>query len=441
MMAGSAVRAVAGSSLQMAKKERAKERALLFGFMFAFGPLLLPFILPQYENVRWVLFCVVTGVWLICHWGDLSSRRFASGLWLLIVANIGLRLMSIWWSPFPSYTAMRSISLAILFLFLAGWTSRSVRQGKAHVILSALALCACLTILPGIAAHLLGLSTFPLNGQELWRGHRFAGMLGNANQVGICVALAAPAILGLCWRERRKRYQLMLLSLLGCCLLALWWSGSRGGMLATSIGLASFLGLYYRVRWFPFMAVILIGCFLLVSQNDDVGDSAQAYITRNGSMSMDFESIAGNRLEPWREGLESILKRPILGQGYGVGGIGALTFEGHDYGYPLHNSYLQACQENGIIGVGLIVCVMLFVLAHASRCSISKSNRGAPVVEAAVGAVCIAGIVNSCFEAWIVSVGNLATMPFWACVFTFLSLERCPQKARLPQNGVKASIS
>ena len=62
---------------------------------------------------------------------------------------------------------------------------------------------------------------------------------------------------------------------------------------------------------------IIVAIVLYVSADTLIG-----YYTREaGKAELDLKSLGDNRFPRWEAGLTSIQKRPILGQGFGIGGV------------------------------------------------------------------------------------------------------------------------
>jgi O-antigen ligase len=195
-------------------------------------------------------------------------------------------------------------------------------------------------------------------------------------------------------------------------ILSLLLSGSRSGMLASSIG-ATYLLYHSQKRAWAAAIVAGVMCIIIapdVVPYDPFSDDQPFQRLVSG-----FGTGSG-RLEVWPLVLPLIQDRWVLGHGFGteefaLANAGYL-FQEFQGGY-FHNSYLGLAYQLGIIGVllfwGPLLVVFLWQLwrsRHDSKLSLSH------VYEA----VLLAGLVSAMFESWVYSVGNAFSFPFWICV-------------------------
>jgi len=172
-------------------------------------------------------------------------------------------------------------------------------------------------------------------------------------------------------------------------LVALLMTGSRGGVIATSLGLfvlgALTLGKRKRgamakVGVIGFGAVVIAGVFLVF------GDAVVSHIRDQG---LDDESrIAVYLIVFW-----SILSAPLLGYGYGTFADVFPMYRDHSIGVEgvwtqAHNTYLELFQGLGLIfGAMLIASVLLLLVGKCLKASIQ--SRGSVTVPRVATSVAV----------------------------------------------------
>jgi O-antigen ligase len=144
-------------------------------------------------------------------------------------------------------------------------------------------------------------------------------------------------------------------------LLMVLLSGSRGALLATSVGGFIYLLIdnHYRTR-----NVLAIGCFLILTQvamlTTEMGERAyEMFETRILNQTFERQYMS-RRDELFADAYELGLERPWFGQG-----LSGFTIAAGDI-YP-HNIALELFCETGIVGVSLLVILLLAVLRFAVR--------------------------------------------------------------------------
>jgi O-antigen ligase len=95
-----------------------------------------------------------------------------------------------------------------------------------------------------------------------------------------------------------------------------------------------------------------------------------------------------------------------------------------------HNSYLQVAQELGLFGLAFFMVLVLALLYALFKLVILHAPVPDRVLYSGFAGVVAGGLVNAFFESWLFSVGNLGAMPFWACAFLVLSVNRTDSHGR-----------
>ena len=370
---------------------------------------------PILEAIRWPLFCLVVTPFIyrrseLLRQGLRGMRTF----YPLLVMGAATRLASTLWSPEPVYTFQRAVAFGILILFLL-IGSTSEKQGfKPRRVAGLVAGWGAVIVLSNFALWASRLGAVPLSGLPIWLGGRFAGLFGNPNQIGVCFAVSLPLIFAL-WLEKRARWPLLAITVMA--LLILFVTRSRAGVLSIGLGFTTVLLILMGVDRLAarLILIVLLVSPLVVLESERV-ESAWRYVTRTEGQSFSLTETAESRLVNWRLGWESIRKHPLLGQGYGIGGVGSLKatnvrYTDYDRGLALHNSYLQTWQEDGLIGILPLAALMLGTLRRLRAPPGLRSDQR--FLHAGFAGIAAAGLTNAFFESWLYSIGNIATLPFW----------------------------
>jgi O-antigen ligase len=203
--------------------------------------------------------------------------------------------------------------------------------------------------------------------------------------------------------------------LLGCAfllLVALLLTGSRGGIIATGLGLLVLGALSFARREASFAGqrqTLVFGAFLAVAAFLAFGDVFVGEITERGL----FDE---NRKAVYMITLRSITNAPLLGYGYGTfmdvfPMFRDRSVSGGDFWEQAHNTYLEVFQGLGLVfGSMLVASVVLLVL----RCL-----KGAATRQEGVTVPCVAASV-----AFLVGVHALAdfSLQIQAVALTFMAL-------------------
>jgi O-antigen ligase len=204
-----------------------------------------------------------------------------------------------------------------------------------------------------------------LNGCASVGSARLSVLGGGPNTFGRNMGLLC---LGALYLQRRgsaliawRWYPLMALALVMVLL-----SGSRGALLATSVGAITYLLIDTRFRR---RNVLAIGCFAILTHfimlSTGIGEQAtQMFETRILNQTLARQDMSG-REELFAAAYELGLESPWFG--HGLAGFPAITGRN----YP-HNIALELFCETGIVGVllfvGLLIAALIFVVGQRQHC-------------------------------------------------------------------------
>lgn len=208
-----------------------------------------------------------------------------------------------------------------------------------------------------------------------------------ANPNGFAVALLLPLSLSLpAFSLARRKVPILLLFAAMCTMVfAIFYTMSRGGLLAVAVLFAvHFYRSHNRKKFIPFL--VAIAAAFLVMPSNFYQRLAQASATGGAG-----------RLDIWRAGWVLLQQHAIFGAGLSnfpvaynsVAGY-ARHFEG--YGRAAHNMYLSVTVELGVIGLALLLAALVVQFRAAARVRPHNDRQAALLVgcEAACWSILVA---------------------------------------------------
>lgn len=264
-------------------------------------------------------------------------RTLPLGLVVLLAAFLAIAGLSALTSDSParvlSQAAFSSAMLVPLALvaFLR-WMDRNVALADLQAVTLVLAFICAFSVVLGIVDPELGIGPY----------ERLKGLYTNANYLGACAALvivlSAPIIL------RANRLQTILL-VGGVCfaLVAILWSGSRGSVLAATVGM---VGVVASTRRWKLVLATITACIALLL--------AVQFMALSRFVGNDFTS---GRFDLFSDAIDIWTESPWLG-------VGFRTFETHTNGLTTHNILLSTLVETGPAGFAVFVAILVMVFVR-----------------------------------------------------------------------------
>jgi O-antigen ligase len=319
-------------------------------------------------SIPWENVLVIPGVGAVTRLTGLLAAAIAG---LAIVASGRMRR----WHAFHL--------AALLFVIWAGFGLLVVRVGEVPAkfwtyVMLFVVVC-LIWELARSAQRLLGLlmayvcgagvsavDTIMATGRDTGGYGRFTATGFDPNDLAMTLALALPMAWYLGMIYRRPLLRWLCRAYLPIGLLAIALTGSRGGMLASVVGLL--IVPLSLTNQSPGRLATTIA--VLVS----AGGLAVAYVPetlfeRLGTTGDEISSLSfGNRFELWRAGLHAFIYKPVVG--YGPGGfLRAVTPELGIMSRVAHNSLLSVLVEQGIVGLLLYVTMLFAVFREPLKLS------------------------------------------------------------------------
>jgi O-antigen ligase len=328
---------------------------LVFGFA-ALGGSVVTILLAV--SAVWAIVCLSFGkiAWV---WRD-SIRMFALAIGTYVLVNLfffALNFGQTFTSPLPE---IRKLAPQVLFL-------------GAIPVMMRLSMTSAESLLRSVprAAAVGAILVLPLAAYQAFAlGERAEGGSGNAIPFALtCALLSVASLIALLEKDRRFR-------LLGICgflsgYLCIFLSQTKGLMPIPLIGLALVLALHLRnkLRLAQLVAIIVAVCAFVA-----IG----IYASGSHNRLKDLTALAGGesdvalsesttvRLDLWDKALSAFAQQPL--SGHGLQNRRALIEQfGYSYSH-LHNGYITALVDNGVIGLlalGMLLFAPLFIALKA----------------------------------------------------------------------------
>ncbi len=166
---------------------------------------------------------------------------------------------------------------------------------------------------------------------------RWYGVFNDPNDLGLALVLVIPFLLNMLLQ---RNYMLPLLAL-PTIITAIYYTNSRGTILAGLVGISSYFVIKYRSTKGVMIGIVFASALFLLGPS------------RMSSISAAEESAYG-RIEAWYEAYQMFKSNPLFGVGYG-----AFT-DYHDL--TAHNSFVLVMAELGF--TGLFFFIGLFYFAY-----------------------------------------------------------------------------
>jgi hypothetical protein len=422
------------------------------------------------HTARWLALVVLCAVALLKAIPELRREGLPPGLrsfaWLP-AWFIALCLLSTAWSPDPRLTFARTASLGILFLAAAALAVTAAHDpAETRRLLGGLGLGAILVAAIGFVMLAVGSNAAAQSANALnpWR---FRGFGENPNTVAVLAAVALPIVVWLGLTSHTKATRRLWSAGFAVLLASAIATGSRGGQLAALCGvevvLMTTLSRVDRrvVVGVAYALVIVLGIGVrqatqpaapafysaipkpsagvqslpaplaggqssgpkklvikippgpamqpLPGRADEIG---HPLLSRQGT-----STIGSGRVAAWLGTLKDIvLQRPLLGYGFGTEEH-VFVDRWYDFqGGTPENSTIGLLLQVGIVGLLLVVALAAFVAVGALRGLRSAQSDQRSAGRVGLG-VLVAAVALTFFQAYVYSVGNVATFTVWVVLF------------------------
>lgn len=289
--------------------------------------------------VKWICVFMLSFYLILINLNKISTKS-KKAIILIIVFATYLALASLLTSSYPLTAVFKVISYAVPFIaIICGvnatkilWIDKIVFYFGILIVLSVL--------------------TIPFSFARLRNGTFFQGLTNHPNMFGILTALFLASL----FYKQDKNFTFITAAVFVLCLVMLWLSRSRTGLLSAMIlfliyVLASNVSTVKKIA--ITISILLFLTILIVFDGELLYEYFKGFIYKGG------DNIADSRVDQIETNLSRFLHSPILGTGFNVPYIeGVRTFEfSFDLITENGNLILALLGDTGILGTILfIVC-------------------------------------------------------------------------------------
>ena len=267
---------------------------------------------------------------------------------------------------------------------------------------------------------------FSAGGDWTSRGIRLRSLTADYNYASTYFILVIPVILFFIVASSRKRFYFCIFSLLfSMNLLALYFTFSRAGWLGFVVLVMIFS--LFRGRIAILATTFALGIIAVLLFSTTQGKAF--YANMGGS--------EGNRASAWRFGVSEIVKRPLIGIGYGRGNMQATFPEQQELFSKglihLHNVFLETALEMGIPGAILLIILVIALIVQFTTGSLRSTDPGDAWFMAVMVMIIFAYFTRNQFDQIYV---DAPAVLFWLLMGLGMSrLQASSQKAVSLRNG------
>ncbi|MBX3667635.1 MAG: putative O-glycosylation ligase, exosortase A system-associated [Rhodocyclaceae bacterium] len=204
-------------------------------------------------------------------------------------------------------------------------------------------------------------------GQRVWGPP--GGFIEGNNELALALSTILPLMVYLATQTPRPWVRKALWGAIGCIMLAILGSHSRGAFLAL-LTMALFLGWNSNKRVLTIVGLSILLALLVAFMPDN-------WTNRMETIAGHEDNSAQSRLSTWRMLWNLALHNPITGAGFEVGtrdNWAAYSVDEWNFAYAPHSIYFQALGEHGF--VGLFIYIGLGVSAWRLSKRVEKSVSG-----------------------------------------------------------------
>ena len=353
-----------------------------FALPLAFLPTLVDgLILPKLLAAR--LLVLLLGVlWLVRGVADgrLWVRR--TPLDLPLLAFLGSAILSSLFATnqtvalFGTYRRYEGLFTLLTYVGLFWLTVQTLatRQSSRGVVRSLMVgayLAALLAILQSIIASVLGGGQGGESFATFGGIIRASGTLGNANLLGVFLAMVLPLAVDVMLTSREFGTRLLGANLVVVMTVALVLTFSRSAWLGAGLGLLMLLATQRRRTLgvaIGAAVLLLVGLGVVVATLHQGGlPVARSAIARAASLADPAAGSGATRLHIWKDTIGLIASRPLIGYGPDSFGLAFPHFQTGDWAPGLvidkaHAELLQVAATQGLIGAGIALWIMVATL-------------------------------------------------------------------------------
>jgi len=288
------------------------------------------------------------------------------------------------WSVDLSGTTTQLGSLAIAIAYMLAFATLLERRRDMQQVLYTVAVLA------------LGIGIYGIASQG-----RAGTNTGDPNFFAMVEIVALPLVLALAADVRGRWARLGLYGVVLVIVAAVFWSLSRGGLIALGAVVLVVLLLPWRTFFRSPRQKLVVLLVLVVAIFGAYQLTSQALSARVEQVFTSEGSTGSGRLNAWRAAYTSIHERPFLGLGFGgfepsanqlmlrTSGVDLTNFRLRENGLFAHSAYIETVAELGFLGLVLFVGLLCSTAISIWRVSMAAERVGSLYVTRLANALLI----------------------------------------------------
>ena len=359
-----------------------------------------------YLKWGWFFLLVASGFCLLYNNpGQEEILLYSKGLILTLIYTIFFFLLGIFYTMISAVERTR-----IFYFFLSGALLSCFYQFAQLILMEKYEIDIDNIIWPFLSYN-MGADLMPFEGRE-WAGfYRAGGLLGGPNPQGI---LATSFLLFLFLDSKKNRRHNVFFFII--FFLSLSLTMSRSSFLAAFVSFTLFFFFEYRTILkclkmsicYVLMAICTIGYLYW--------DKIIFYLPARG-LEDPF------RINIYKMVWDASIINPLFGHGYNTISL-LFQREMNLYGWSAHNSWLVYLYENGAVGFGYQIIIMLYILY---KCVTNSSPKSKALLCSYIG-ICIASLFATYMSLFFLQ--YFVAISFFTIMLDFSGTSTCPEQAR-----------
>lgn len=276
------------------------------------------------------------------------------------------------------YVLMQILSLVSILVFSIAICEHNENniQILNNIVLVVLSVTVLASLILGVIAPNLAFSAF-YEGDSVGNRYRFHGIYPKSAMI----STSAGILLGLaCFKVKSRSIKIVIIA---CCITCLYLTGARTFWVA-SIFAVIVTTLIYNRKWIIYsilpltLSIVFLVCYYISSESDNMLGIA------NSAIRSDSLNNLSGRTVLWKKSIDGFKNRPLLGYGFTTGAeslidskkikiFSSKKYESRIYGRStLHNGYLQAALDSGLIGLLLYISIIITSIVRLIKYDIDK---------------------------------------------------------------------
>ena len=179
----------------------------------------------------------------------------------------------------------------------------------------------------------------------------------DANEMAVLLATAAGLAIYLLFSARQWWFHLLSIAYLPLGILVIFATGSRTGFVTLLLALLALIPLFIRAQIFSKLILIAVAGIAMAVVIQSIPAKTLDRLFSSGTELS--QGTLSERSITWKNALIEWQKKPLAGHGLGSF---RKVINKHNVDYTAHNSFVSIAVEQGIIGLGLYLLMIVYLL-------------------------------------------------------------------------------